>query len=329
MITTTMVSLVALVMWRLNFLIVLVCFLFFFGMEGAFFTANLRKIPEGAWFTLVLSSILVSIFILWRWGKEKQWAVEARDKFIPSNVVQVPEETEALNLGEKPTAPTAGVNANDFAYTGAPLAHSLTASMGGGKLTTTSGMGIFFDKTGTMSPQALPLVFVNFVRKFQSRPQVCVFFHMRPLQIPSVPVEERFLIMRASPYFPNCYKVTLRHGYTDEVLTADLGNTIVEQIVQFIAAGTNGYKVPEDLPPRAAQEMSVLNAATSAQVLYILGKQMLRVGYDRDQRFWKRNFLRDWMLEVFLWVRENSRTKMASLDMDYNQLVEIGYIKTL
>ena len=86
-ITTCMVSIVALLIWRINPFIVLFVFLVFAALDGAYMSAALTKVPEGAWFTLVLAIVLASIFILWRFGKEQQWEAEAEDRFQPSNLI--------------------------------------------------------------------------------------------------------------------------------------------------------------------------------------------------------------------------------------------------
>ena len=33
------------------------------------------------------------------------------------------------------------------------------------------------------------------------------------------------------------------------------------------------------------------------------------------------------ILETLLWIRENSRTKLADLDIDADNLVEVGFVK--
>ena len=82
-----MVAIVAVIIWRLNLLLVILGFLIFGALDGAYLSAVLTKVPQGAWFTLVLACILSSIFILWRFGKEQQWRAEAFDRFQPSHLV--------------------------------------------------------------------------------------------------------------------------------------------------------------------------------------------------------------------------------------------------
>lgn len=83
-ITTCMVSLVALIIWRLHIVIVLGFFLVFGTLDALYLSSVLTKVPQGAWFTLMLAFILSSIFILWRFGKEQQWKAERTDRFQPS-----------------------------------------------------------------------------------------------------------------------------------------------------------------------------------------------------------------------------------------------------
>ena len=93
-----MVTLVALIIWRINPIIVLFLFLVFGSLDGVYLSSALTKVPDGAWFTLVLACILSSVFILWRFGKEQQWKAEAEDRFQPSHLV-VKDEDGKLHLG--------------------------------------------------------------------------------------------------------------------------------------------------------------------------------------------------------------------------------------
>jgi KUP system potassium uptake protein len=71
-----MVSLIAIVVWKLHLLLVFAIWLPFITLDGLFLSSALTKVPDGAWFTLMLAILLSSIFVLWRYGKEKQWAAE-------------------------------------------------------------------------------------------------------------------------------------------------------------------------------------------------------------------------------------------------------------
>jgi KUP system potassium uptake protein len=71
-ITTCIVLFIAIIVWRLHPVVVLSVFLIFITMDGLFQSSSLVKVPEGAWFTLMLTAILSIIIFVWRYGKENQ-----------------------------------------------------------------------------------------------------------------------------------------------------------------------------------------------------------------------------------------------------------------
>jgi len=82
-----MTALIALVVWKLHWLLVMVVWIPFITLDGLFLSAALVKVPDGAWFTLMLAILLSSIFVLWRYGKEQQWAAEGRGRSDLSHLV--------------------------------------------------------------------------------------------------------------------------------------------------------------------------------------------------------------------------------------------------
>ena len=183
-------ALVAVIVWRLHPAIVFTVWLPFVTLDGLYLTSSLTKVPTGAWFTLLLAVILASFFTLWRYGKEKQWACEAKDRQSLSSVI------------------TKTVDGDNQLV--------LADQFGGGELTEIDGMGIFFDKAGDM----VPMVYEQWVRKFRAQFDVVVLMHMRALHLPHVSEEDRYAVARTS--VRNVYRLTIRHGYNDHVITPDL-----------------------------------------------------------------------------------------------------------
>ncbi|KAJ8613307.1 hypothetical protein MRB53_036994 [Persea americana] len=140
--------------WRMHPLLVFVVWLPFITLDGLYLTSAMTKVPDGAWFTILLACILASIFILWRYGKEQQWASEAKSHLPTHHLITVDQATGTEHLH---------------------------AAFGGGELTTIKGLGIFFDKAGTT---AVPEVYAQFLQKFNARPEIHVFLHMRALAVP-------------------------------------------------------------------------------------------------------------------------------------------------
>lgn len=329
--STCMVALVALIVWKVPAIIVLIVWLVFALFDGAFLSSSLTKVPEGAWFTLALAFVLSSVFILWRFGKEQQWHAEASDRFPPSHMIRTRDDSPNAAL-------------------------ELTPAFGGHGLARINGIGVFFDKAGASS--TTPTVFVHFVQKFHAICDVVIFFHLRPLQVPIVAPEERYRVTRcyvgsegeSRRPMPNCYRVIIRHGYTDEVVTHNLGLLLYEQVRDFIcneresitlSAPTSGEEpkggAPKELafdqrsidPSRPSfesanvglvEKLVELRRAYESQVVYIVGKEQMRIRPGT-------NFARRALLEVFVWIRENSRSKVQALNIAVDKLVEVGFVK--
>jgi len=298
-ITTSMVSIVALIIWRLHIALVLSFFLVFGTLDMLYLSSGLTKVPQGAWFTLALAFILSSIFILWRFGKEQQWKAESTDRFQPSQLMTKDADGEVR----------------------------LTEAFGGAKLTKISGIGIFFDKAGDL----VPLVYAQFIRKFEASPSIAIFFHMRLLPTPSIPASERYIIGRTS--ISSCYRVTVRHGYMDDVITADLAKLLVDELTLFITSdhagssslGSSRHAENTSITEGDTEimaELAALQHAQSQQVVYIVGKEQMRIRRGT-------NLFRRAVLGLFLWIRENARSKIVGLNIPMEQLVEVGFVKEI
>lgn len=107
----------------------------------------------------------------------------------------------------------------------------LAVQSGDRELTFVKGMGVFFDKAGAHVPQ----VYEHFVLKFEAQMDMVVFMHMRFVPIPYVAPEDMYRVSRTS--VRNIYRLAIRHGYNDRVVTPDLGRLVYEEIRRAILAG--------------------------------------------------------------------------------------------
>lgn len=321
---TCMVTLVAILVWRIKPYFVFLPWLAIACLDGAFLSSALVKVPDGAWFTILLASLLACIFILWRFGKEQQWFAEASDRFPTTHFVGMHEDGQ-LQLTEK---------------------------FGNKTLSSIEGFGIFFDKAG----ETTPIVFSQFIRKLVTAPEVIVFFHLRPLEIPTVAPDQRYYVTRLA--VPNCYRLVVRHGYMDEVITPDLASLIFDKVREHIIARAldregerqpistgddpanlqhlnNVSKVSEktavaDINEPAttttsassttSSRLTALERAFNHEVLYIVGKETMKIKPGT-------NIMRKILLETFLFLRDNTRTKIASLKVPQDKVIEVGFIK--
>ena len=163
-----------------------------------------------------------------------------------------------------------------------------------------------------------------------------VFFHLRPLSTPSVAPETRYTVFRTA--IPNCYRLIIRHGYTDEVVTDDLSLLVLEQLRNFIIregaaalVSPSSEKAPDAGSSTTqsshsggedgvAARLADVQRAYETQVMYIMGKEQMRIKR-------RTGLLRRVVLNAFLWLRDNTRSKMASMKINQDQLVEVGFVK--
>jgi KUP system potassium uptake protein len=314
---TIMVSLAAMFVWRISPFIVLLPWLVIACLDGAYLSASLMKVPTGAWFTLALATVLAILFLIWRFGKEQQWFAEAEDRFPTSHFVSRNPDGQIR----------------------------LTDRYGGTPLSTSKGLGIFFDKAG----ETTPIVFSQFVLKLTSMPAVIIFFHLRPIETPSVPADDRYTVSRLA--IPNCYRLVVRYGYNDEIITPNLANTVTQQVRRYLSESTYDHADPSASPPdtvtnkshassmeqsetsataerrtldggRCDHPLAKLEDAYSHGVIYITGKEQMRIKKSR-------NYLRRIVLWIFLWTRENTRAKIASLGLETEKVIEVGFLKDI
>ncbi|KAF1993531.1 potassium transporter [Amniculicola lignicola CBS 123094] len=331
-ITTNIVALVAIIVWRHNWILVFAVWLPFVLLDATFLSAALEKVPRGAWFTLLLAAILSTVFILWRYGKENQWSAEGKGRPRLSQLV-LPTPDGKTRLAD--------------AY-------------GGGELTSINGLGIFFDKSGDL----VPTVYLEFLRKFEAQQEVHVFLHLRALSKPYVSAEDKYTVQRTS--HTNCYRMTIRHGYNDRVITNDLGKRVYEELRKGIemtrnmpvyssavssepsteipdspvadsailparrnVAHSHGLSPTDRQPAIAVNECSterriqILDRAYKKQVVYIVGKEQLRLLNENN------NVVKRVVLGVYIWLRENSRAKIAQWRLPVEKLVEVGFVKEI
>jgi KUP system potassium uptake protein len=138
----------------------------------------------------------------------------------------------------------------------------------------------------------------------------------------------------------------------DEIITPNLAALVCEQVRDFIIRQRVNMAIKGDTVPLTqprdnsfeplgrdeknfseaqsvststadesiAADLAKVEAAFDRQVLYIIGKEQLRV--KAGTKLWRKI-----LLSAFLWIRENTRTKVANLTVDTSKVVEIGFVK--
>lgn len=327
-ITTNMVAIVAIVVWRRPAYLVLPIWLIFVTLDGLYLSSALTKVPSGAWFTIMLAGILGSFFTLWRYGKETQWNSETADRSNLSSII-VKSGGSSKNL-------------------------ALASAYGGMELAQIDGFGIFLDKNGSFTPD----VYKEWLRKFHAQPDVVVLLHMRALSYPFAPEDDRIEVMPTTVH--NVYRVLLRHGYNERVVTPGLGRLVYEEVRKALASGMGQpgkslagiSTMPTEVRDMAdASSSSVSNhtsqvhqtrasddddagdAGTNARLvaldraygfppLYVAGNQRLRTSLSY-------NIVKRVFLDLFLWVRDNTGGKIERWNLPIENLVQVGFVREL
>ncbi|KAF3924523.1 hypothetical protein ABW21_db0203111 [Orbilia brochopaga] len=246
-ITTCLVSMVAIVVWRINILVVVSVFFIFACFDGLFLSAALVKVPTGAWFTLVVAAILASVMLLWRFGKHRQWAAERE------------------------------MQIQDKAFHNGVVARKDGMWLSGGKkaVSAIKGIGIFMDKTGFL----YPTVYTRFLRSFEAQHSITIFLNIRHVTIPSL---GDYLARMERPAMdpPNgeSAKAEKEPSGADDVSadTPAVNFNSEDEITQI--RRRRGQIETTSL----TSEHTTLSSAFEEQVVFLLGKQRLIERNDRN-----------------------------------------------
>ncbi|CAL0308177.1 unnamed protein product [Lupinus luteus] len=80
MMTTILVTLVMLLIWQINIIIVLIFAVVFLGLELIFFSSVLWSVTDGSWIILVFAVIMFLIMFVWNYGSNLKYETEVKQK---------------------------------------------------------------------------------------------------------------------------------------------------------------------------------------------------------------------------------------------------------
>ncbi|XP_052205474.1 potassium transporter 7-like [Diospyros lotus] len=78
--TTVLVTLVMLLIWQINIIIVLIFVVFFLGMELTFFSSVVWSVTDGSWIILVFAIVMFLIMYIWNYGSNLRYETEVKQK---------------------------------------------------------------------------------------------------------------------------------------------------------------------------------------------------------------------------------------------------------
>ncbi|XP_027355875.1 potassium transporter 7 [Abrus precatorius] len=80
MMTTILVTLVMLLIWQINIIIVLSFLVIFLGLELTFFSSVLWSVTDGSWIILIFAIIMFLIMYVWNYGSNLKYETEVKQK---------------------------------------------------------------------------------------------------------------------------------------------------------------------------------------------------------------------------------------------------------
>ncbi|KAF0539161.1 potassium transporter [Gigaspora margarita] len=295
-ITTTLLTIVIRIVWRLPIIVSILFFCIFFTVDASFLGATLRKVVSGGWFTLLVAAVLTTLMSIWRWGTvrvinhersqtpdfDKIFKGEKFEKFeiLEKNLDNVSHEITLENSNE---IMLGNDNENISIDTG---------------FTRSPGIGLFYSDIGTK----IPLSFTQFVKHFPIIPQNLVFINIQTVADPKVGDSDRLNVEKVKNY-EGCYQVTARYGYLEQV----------SQGREFLLLLVESIRKIDPINKNLTHDFNPDNDS----VTYIVGQQSLCS--KPDTPWWARI-----LIGVYMFIYFNSRTFYSNWDIPVENTVVVG-----
>ncbi|KAH8091723.1 potassium transporter [Cristinia sonorae] len=219
-------------------------FLVFFGfIDGLFWGAALKKIPEGAWVPLMIGGILLIIMAFWTWARSLEDDFDGNNRRNLRHIIVRRDVDNALEVAISPrdNEDNGSLNSEKKSkyyvmeedYTphhgGNGEVESETSEIGLKVLARIPSCAVFHKlSTGPGVPHS----FVSFFRQWPALPRVVIFLSVRVLPIAYVDPEERYIVNKVRT-IEGFYGVTYHIGFRD---TFDVDvDAIIRQVADIEA----------------------------------------------------------------------------------------------
>lgn len=229
LLTTVFMSLCFFIFYKVHWMVVLVFFLVFGSLEMTLVIANLKKVPHGAWFTLMVSSIMFCFFATWRYCRELKIKQEYNDRVKLKDLLIRP-DTEYDSVG----GPVLKLGKQRTQKKPPPETYSIKNKINGKMLPLYryNGLAIMYTSVTALqnSASTVPKLFEVLCHSFPHLPEIFVFLCVRTAPVPHVSEEERVLIQSVKNY-PGFYRCIVRAGFMDSSqISESLLNEIYSQL---------------------------------------------------------------------------------------------------
>ncbi|KAL6777355.1 KUP1 [Auxenochlorella protothecoides x Auxenochlorella symbiontica] len=204
--TTSLLSLVMLVAWEWNWGWVLLFWLPLSTLEGMLLSANALKVPDGAWFSLGVTAILVTILATWTYGQKLKRGYQDQHR---SYLLDLLQPADGPGAGPTPALQLAGSRQ---------------------RLGVAPGIGLYY----TESLAGVPPVLAFLLPRIPAIHEVTVFLTVRHVPLPTVHASERLLLRKL--HYQGFYHAVVRYGYMEAVdHDKQFVDTLVQELLDFLS----------------------------------------------------------------------------------------------
>ncbi|OSX64573.1 hypothetical protein POSPLADRAFT_1073955 [Postia placenta MAD-698-R-SB12] len=233
--------------------IVAVAFLLFFGfLDGLFWGASLRKVPDGAWVPLMMGLILVAFMLFWTWARGLEDSYDSSNRMNLRHVIFTERDRSELQIRRpvdlkhsKEIELSEGDDASgrdsedleveeerEHATAVDPETFYILDDAGQGSgathrpLARIQTCAVFHKLT---VGRGVPHSFIGFLRQWPALPRVVIFLAVRVLPIAHMPPEDRYAVTKVRT-IQGFYGVTYFVGYRDDF------DMKIDEVVERICA---------------------------------------------------------------------------------------------
>ncbi|CAG8455784.1 15614_t:CDS:1 [Cetraspora pellucida] len=295
-------------------------FLLVFGLiDGMLLSATAGKVRDGAWFPLLMATILFVIMGLWRWGTSRKVEYESLQSTNLDEIFEVIHHTPPLSM----VAEKSEVSENDETKESSKnpsrnsfsnfsirsietiLQRNIIRQFGkttrirmldtGFLITRLPGIVLFYSDVGS----CIPLSFTHFINHFPALPQIIIFMTIHHVAIPHVIEDDRLIVSKIGDY-DGCYQVVSRYGYMDDVIH---GEEFISKLVASI-----------QLADKHLSDKIVLK---ELPVTYVFGHQIFSP--KPNSSWWRRRFV-----NCYKFLVNNSREIYSSWYIPSENFIGVG-----
>ncbi|KAF9808492.1 hypothetical protein IEO21_07871 [Rhodonia placenta] len=230
-----------------------VVFLLFFGfLDGLFWGASLRKVPDGAWVPLMMGLILVAFMLFWTWARGLEDSYDSSNRMNLRHVIFTERDRSELQIRRpvdlkhsKEIELSEGDDASgrdsedleveeerEYATAVDPETFYILDDAGQGSgathrpLARIQTCAVFHKLT---VGRGVPHSFIGFLRQWPALPRVVIFLAVRVLPIAHMPPEDRYAVTKVRT-IQGFYGVTYFVGYRDDF------DMKIDEVVERICA---------------------------------------------------------------------------------------------